>query len=186
MQQGVELARVEPGPAAGRAGVDGDAVQIDAVQIVAALRALHPVRLLELLFVGRGHLGGVFLRPLLLPLHFLPGKVLVFATAGLSVLGHALPPAGDSNRACAPRAAGPARTESTRRAGRARKPRGPAPPARATARPAPPTAAPRPARRRGARGACSSATGRACRRPERSGIPRRPPSRSASPRRGRA
>src|SRR5436190_19717531 len=89
MQQVIELARVELRPAAGRTGVDGDAVQVDAVQLTAALRTLHPVRLLLLLAIGRRHLLGVLLGPLLLLLEILPDEVFVFATAGLSVLGHA-------------------------------------------------------------------------------------------------
>src|ERR1041385_1605974 len=178
MHQRVELAGVEPGAAAGRAGVDGHAVQVDAMQVAAALGALHPVRLLELLALGRGHLRGVFLGPLLPALDILPREVLVLIATGLFVFGH-----DADSTSCGPRAAAPARTGSTRRGGRGRRPRGRHPPARATARPAPPTAAPRLRSHCAAPGACSSAAGTGGRRRGRWGIPRTPLSPRASPRR---
>jgi hypothetical protein len=84
----VDLARVEEDPAAVRALVDLDPVQLDLLEIHAALRALHVVHLLDALFLLGRHLRRLLLRPLLAALELLPCKVFVFGLAGLVDITH--------------------------------------------------------------------------------------------------
>src|ERR1051325_1090134 len=94
MLEALELSLVEEDAAAVRALIDFHAVQLDLGEIHPALRALHPMQLLELLLLVDGLLRRLLHRPLLPPLELLLRKVLILGAARLVVFAHAAPPLG--------------------------------------------------------------------------------------------